>query len=149
MSIIKWEPFKNMAMLQGRINRLFEDAFPANMDLDEDLSECVWKPNVDIHDSEEGVVVQVDLPGVLKEDVSVEVKNNQLIIEGRRHASSEVRDEQYYRRERICGNFRRTFGLRSNILPDSIKASFKNGVLTIVVPQPAVERPKKISVNIE
>lgn len=149
MTIIKWEPFKNMAMLQDRINRLFEDAFPKGMDGDEDLSECAWKPSVDIHDSEEGVVIQVDLPGVVKEDVAVEVKNNQLIIQGRRQPLSEVKDEQYYRRERICGNFVRTFGLRSNISPDSIRASFKNGVLTIVIPEPADEKPKKISVNIE
>jgi HSP20 family protein len=149
MTIIKWEPFKNMAMLQDRINRLFEDAFPQSDSEDEGLAECSWKPLVDIHDSPEGVVVRMDLPGVTKEDVSVEVKNNQLIIEGVRQAPADADNVQYFRRERVCGTFRRTFALRSRVSPDSIKASFKNGVLTIIVPEPEEEKPKKISVSID
>lgn len=149
MTIIKWEPFKNMAMLQDRINRLFEDAFPRSATGDEDLSECAWKPLVDIHDSPQGVVVQVDLPGVQKEDVAVEVKNNQLIIMGLRQPSADVENEQYYRRERVCGSFRRTFALRSTVSPEGIKASFKNGVLTIIIPEPEEEKPRKISVDID
>lgn len=149
MTIIKWEPIRNIAMLQDRINRLFDDAFPRPAQEEEDLSQCDWKPLVDIHDSEGGVVVQVDLPGVAREDVSVEVKNNHLIIQGHRPAPSAIHDDQYYRRERVCGTFRRTFALRSSIAPDAIKASFKNGVLTIVVPEPQAETPKKISVNID
>jgi len=149
MTIIKWEPIKNIAMLQDRINRLFDDAFPTPAQEEEGFSECDWKPLVDIHDSEQGIVVQVDLPGVTREDVSVEVKNSHLIIQGHRPAPSAVHDDQYYRRERVCGTFRRTFALRSSIAPDSIKASFKNGVLTIVVPEPQEETPKKISINID
>ena len=149
MTIIKWEPIKNIAILQDRINRLFDDAFPRPAQEEEDFSECDWTPLVDIHGSEQGVVVQVDLPGVAREDVSVEVKNSQLIIQGHRSAPAAVSDDQYYRRERVCGTFRRTFALRSRIAPDSIEASFKNGVLTIVVPEPQDETPKKISVNID
>lgn len=149
MTIIKWEPIRNITMLQDRINRLFEDAFPGPSRGEEDLAECDWKPLVDIHDSVEGVVLQMDLPGVAKEDVSVEVKNSQLIIQGQRPAPTDVHNDQYYRRERVCGTFRRTFTLRSSIAPDAIRASFKNGVLTIVVPEPQEEKPKKISVNID
>ena len=149
MTIIKWEPIRNIVMLQDRINRLFDDAFPRPANGEEDMTECDWKPFVDIHDSPVGVVVKVDLPGVAKTDVSVEVKNSQLIIQGHRPAPPDIHPDQYFRRERVCGTFRRTFELRSNIPPDAIKASFKNGVLTIVVPEPQVEKPKKISVDID
>jgi len=149
MTIIKWEPIRNIAMLQDRINRLFDDAFPSPTQEEEDFAQCDWKPLVDIHDSDQGVVVQVDLPGVAREDVSVEVKNSQLIIQGHRPPPPAVQHDQYYRRERVCGTFRRAFALRSSVAPDSIKASFKNGVLTIIVPEPQEEKPKKISVNID
>jgi len=73
MAIIRWDPFRNVATLQDRINRLFEDSFPRSGDIDEDISMCEWKPSVDIYETEEGIVIKAELPGVNKEDVSVEV----------------------------------------------------------------------------
>jgi HSP20 family protein len=148
MSVVRWDPFKNIVALQDRINRLFDDAFPSRAD-EEDLSACAWRPLVDIYDGDNGIVVQVDLPGVKKEDVAVEVKNNILVIQGQRQVDMAVGEDRYYRRERSCGTFQRSFSLRSAIAPDSIKASFKNGVLTIELPKPEEERPKKISVSID
>ena len=149
MTVIRWDPFRNMAALQDRINRLFEDAFPKTADEEEDLSVCAWRPAVDIFETDEGVAIQVDLPGVRKDEVSVEVKNNLLTIQGLRQVEPTVSEEKYYRRERTCGTFQRSFTLRHPITPESIKASFKNGVLTIHVPKPEEEKPKKISVNID
>lgn len=149
MAVVRWDPFKNINTLQDRINRLFEDAFPRGTADDEDLSACAWRPPVDIFETDDGVVIQVDLPGVSKEDVSVEVKNNLLTIQGQRKIEGATDDERYYRRERSCGTFQRAFSLRSVISPDTIKASFKNGVLTVQVPKPEEEKPKKISVSID
>jgi len=149
MTVVRWDPFRNIAALQDRINRLFEDAFPHKGDEEEDLSVCAWRPLVDIFDTNEGIAMQVDLPGVKKDDVSVEVKNNMLTIQGLRQVESSVGDEKYYRRERTCGTFQRSFALRYPIAPESIKASFKNGVLTIHIPKPEEEKPKKVSVSID
>lgn len=149
MTVIKWDPFKNIATLQGRINRLFEDAFPRTAGEEEDLSVCAWRPPVDIYETEAGVVITMDLPGVNKEDVAIEVKNNLLTIHGLRPVQTEIREERYYRRERTCGTFLRSFSLHSNISPDKIKASFKNGVLTVQIPHPEEEKPKKIAVTID
>lgn len=149
MTIIRWDPFKNMATLQDRINRLFDDAFPRTAADEEDMNACAWRPLVDIYETDEGVVLQVDLPGVNKEDVSVEVKNNLLTITGQRQIESPVDEDRYYRRERSCGMFQRSFTLRSAIAPESVKASFKNGVLTVRIPKPEEEKPKKISVSID
>jgi HSP20 family protein len=148
MSVIRWDPFRNIVALQDRINRLFEDAFPRTAE-EEDLASCTWRPPVDIFEEDNGFVVQVDLPGVNKEDVTVEIKNNLLLIQGRRQVESEVDDDRYYRRERTCGTFQRSFSLRTAVAPDSIKASFKNGVLTIRMPHPEEQKPKKISVSVD
>ena len=148
MSVIRWDPFRNIVALQDRINRLFEDAFPRNAE-EEDLASCTWRPPVDIFEEDNGFVVQVDLPGVNKEDVTVEIKNNLLLIQGRRQVESDVEDDRYYRRERTCGTFQRSFSLRTAVAPDSIKASFKNGVLTIRIPHPEEQKPKKISVSVD
>lgn len=147
MSVIRWDPFKNIVTLQDRINRLFEDAFPRTDE--EELAACAWRPLVDIFEDDDGVVMQVDLPGVKKEDVSVEVKHNLLVIQGQRRPDAPVNQDRYYRRERSCGNFQRSFSLRTAIAPDSINASFKNGVLTVRIPNPEEEQPRKISVSVE
>jgi HSP20 family protein len=149
MSLVRWDPFKNIATLQDRINRLFEDAFPRAADDDEDLPACAWRPLVDIFETESGVAILVDLPGVSKEDVSVEVKENILTIKGDRVATEIVDEQNYYRRERICGNFQRSFAMRGVVAPDKIKASFKNGVLKIELPKPVEEKPRQVTVNID
>lgn len=149
MAIIRWDPFRNVATLQDRINRLFEDSFPRSRDIDEDISMCEWKPSVDIYETEEGIVIKAELPGVNKEDVSVEVKNNILTLKGERFVDKEIDEDKYYRRERCFGTFHRTFTLQNTVLPDKIKAKFRNGVLEIEVPKPEEEKPRQISVNVE
>lgn len=149
MALVRWDPFRNMATLQDRINRLFEDAFPRAAQGDEDLSASAWHPLVDIFETDQGVSIQVDLPGVNKEDVSVEVKENVLTIRGERKLDQAVADERYYRRERAFGSFQRSFATHTLISPGDIKATFKNGVLKIEIPKPQEAKPKQVPVSID
>jgi HSP20 family protein len=149
MTVVKWDPSVNIAALQDRINRLFRDAFPGPAGPEEEISECNWRPQVDIFETDAGIVIQADLPGVVKEDVSVEVKENILTLKGIRGDDAGVSDEKYYRRERCIGTFQRSFAMRAVIAPDKIKASYKNGVLKIELPRPERERPRKINVDID
>ena len=149
MSLVRWDPFKNIVTLQDRINRLFEDAFPRTADDEEDLTAFAWRPLVDIFETESGVTVLVDLPGVDKGDVSVEVKENVLTIKGERAADTAVEDNKYYRRERVCGSFQRSFAMRGVVAPEKIKATFKNGILKIELPRPEEDRPRQVSVSID
>ncbi len=148
MTVVRWDPFRNMTALQDRINRLFEDAFPQSQS-ETEVSLCAWQPSVDIYENNEGVVIKVDLPGLEKEDISVEIKENVLTLKGQRKEEVGVPEEAYFRKERTCGTFHRSFSLRSMIDPESIKATFKNGVLTIEIPKPEEEKPKQVEVNIE
>lgn len=149
MPLVKWDPFRNMATLQSRINHLFEDAFPRTTDGGENLSASDWHPPVDICEIEQGVIIQVDLPGVNKKDVSVEVKENTLTIKGERNIDTSISSDRYYRKERAFGTFHRSFAMQAAISPDSIKATFQNGVLKIEIPTPQMEKPDQVSVNIE
>lgn len=148
MAIVRWDPFKNIATLQDRINRLFEDAFPSKSD-DEDFSAGDWKPLADICDKDNLIMIYVEIPGVKKEDVSIEVRENILTLKGSRAADTDIKEENYYRRERSFGSFQRAFTLPPLVNPDNIRAKFKDGVLEIEIPKPEESKPKQITVKVE
>ncbi|MBT8358337.1 MAG: Hsp20/alpha crystallin family protein [Deltaproteobacteria bacterium] len=149
MTIVKWDPFRNVAALQDRINRMFDESFSSTDDIDDELSMCAWKPTVDIYETDEAIILKAELPGIKREDVSVEVKDNILTLSGERVEDKKVKEECYFRKERCCGTFSRTFNLQHRVQPDKIKAKFKDGILTIQVPKPEAEKPKQIKVNVE
>ncbi len=149
MALVRWDPFREVSTLQERINRLFEDAFPRARDLEEGLSRGAWRPAVDIYEGETAVILKAELPGIRKEDVTVEIKDNVLTITGERTADAKVQAEKYYRRERTYGTFSRSFNLQYAVNPDKIKARFKDGVLEIELPKPEEEKPKQINVKVD
>ena len=149
MAIVRWDPFRDVAALQDRINRIFNDSFGRSRDLDDEVSLYDWRPPVDIYETSDGIVLKVELPGVDKNDVSVEVKDNVLTLRGERLLDPEIKDEHYYRKERNFGKFNRSFSLQDPIQPDLIKAGFKDGILTVEIPRPEEEKPKQITVNID
>jgi HSP20 family protein len=151
MSLTRWDPFQDIASLQDRINRLFEDAFPKPRkgDPSTEGDTASWRPAVDIYETDTTLVVTAELPGVRKEDVSVEVKNNVLTIQGQRVQQDEVKEEHYVRRERSFGTFGRSFNLRYHVNPESIRARFKEGILQVEISKPEQETAKQITVNVE
>jgi HSP20 family protein len=149
MALVKWDPFRDVAELQNRINRMFDDSFGPSRDREDEVNMCAWRPVVDIYETETGVILSVDLPGVGKENVAVEVKDNILTLKGERFPKTEIKQEAYYRQERCYGTFQRSFTLHHNIQPNLIKATFKDGMLEIEIPRPAEEQPKQITVNVE
>ena len=149
MTTIRWDPLHNVSALQDRINRMFDDAFPRSRDTEDDLSVCDWKPPVDIYETQDALIILVELPGIDKEDVTVEIKDNVLSLRGTRNVDKSIPDSSYLRRERCTGTFSRSFNLRHNIKPDSIRARFKNGILEVTVPKPEEERPRQVTVNVE
>ena len=149
MALVKWDPFRDVAVLQNRINRMFDDSFGPSRDRDDEMNMCAWRPAVDIYETETGVVLAVELPGVGKENVAVEVKDNILTLKGERLSKPEIKEENYYRQERCYGTFQRSFTLHHNLQPNLIKATFKDGMLEIEIPRPEEEQPKQITVNVE
>ena len=149
MTIVRWDPLRNVATLQDRINRIFNEAFADSKDFEDEVSMSAWRPVVDIFDTNNAIVIKAELPGIKKDDVSVDVKDNVLTIKGERSFSKEIKEEDYYRKERSFGKFQRSFTLPEAIEPAGIKANFKNGVLEIEVPKAEEKKPKQISINVE
>ena len=148
MPIVRWDPFRRMASLQDQINRLFDDSFSYSDSQDDELAACAWRPAVDIYETGDGLVLKAELPGIGKENVSVEVKDNILTIKGERLPDQDIRDEHYFRKERCFGSFHRSFTLQDAISPGEIRAKFKDGILEIEIPRPEIETPKQIKVDI-
>jgi len=149
MTIVKWDPFRNVAALQDRINRIFDESFSRSADVDDHISMSAWKPSVDIYETDEAIILKAELPGIKKEDVSVEIKDNVLTLRGERVEDKEIKEGSYFRKERCFGTFSRAFNLQHRVQPDKIKAKFKDGILEIEIPKPEEEKPKQITVNVE
>jgi HSP20 family protein len=108
-----------------------------------------WLPEVDVLEKEGQVVVRADLPGVKKEDVEVAVEGDLLTIRGSRHEQKETKEKDYYRSERSMGEFQRTIALPDGVTADSIKASYRDGVLEVIIPRPNAPADKRIQVEVQ
>jgi HSP20 family protein len=149
MAIVKWDPFRDVTELQNRINRLFDESFGRSREPDDEINLHAWRPAVDIYEAENRIVLAVELPGVGKESVAVEVKDDVLTLKGERLADPAISDDSYIRRERLYGPFKRSFTLHQNVKPDQIKATFKDGILQIEIPRPVQEQLKPVTVDVE
>jgi len=149
MTIVRWDPFRNVSTLQDRINRMFDEAFTRSKEFDDDASMGAWRPDVDIYDTDDALIVKAELAGVPKENVTVDVKDNILTIKGERSVDNEVKEENYYRRERSFGSFQRSFTLPAAINPDDIKAVYKDGILEIEIPKPEEKKPKQVTIDVK
>ena len=111
-------------------------------------SVATFAPKVNTREGEFAYHIDVDLPGVKKEDIKIDVKDNMLIVSGERDLKEEVKEEDYYRVETSFGKFSRSFTLPDNIDKENIDASAENGVLEVVVPKlKSKENTRKISVK--
>ena len=148
MSLVRWEPFRDLMTLQERMNRLFEESLGRKRELEETYGES-WIPPVDIYETDDDLIFTVELPGVDQKDVEIQVKDNNLLIKGERKLEKEVKKENYHRMERSYGIFQRSFVLPNYIDPEKIKASFKNGILKVVMPKSAETKPRQIAITAE
>jgi len=149
MAIVKWDPFRDMISLRDRMDRLFEESLTRIKGADEEMAHSTWSPAVDIYETAENMIIKAEIPGVEKDDISVEVKNGSLYLKGERKLSKEVKEDNYHRMERSYGSFSRVFALPTSVDQDKIKASFKNGVLEISIPKSEEAKPKQINVDME
>jgi HSP20 family protein len=104
---------------------------------------------VDIIKGEDAIIIHAELPGVKKNDISLEIKDNTLILKGNRFANNDVKEENYYRKERSFGSFQTAFTLPVLVDKANIKATFKDGVLETKLKKPEKEEPKKIEIDIK
>jgi HSP20 family protein len=146
MPIVRWEPFRDLLSLQERMNRLFEDRL-ARVRGEEPMTGS-FAPPVDIYETEQAIVLEVDVPGLKLEDLDIRVENNTLTIRGERQQSTEVKEENYHRVERYYGSFTRSFAVPNQVDPQKIEATYENGVLRLTMAKREESKPKQIKVEV-
>ena len=144
-TLSRFDPFRNLSALQEQVNRLFDTSFPRRSD---ESALTNWAPAVDIYETENELVIKVDLPEVNEKDLDVRVENNMLTIRGERKSENEVKQENYLRVERTYGTFFRSFSLPNTVETNNIHADYKNGVLTVQLPKRAEVKPKQVKINV-
>jgi HSP20 family protein len=147
MNIVRFDPFREMAVLQDRVNRAFGDL---GRRFDDDVTaRGAWVPPVDIYENDQHeLVLKAELPDLKREDIDIRVENNALTLSGQKKAEEEIHEDRYHRIERTYGHFSRTFSLPTTVDTAKIVAEYRNGVLTVKLPQREDARPKQIQVQI-
>ena len=145
MTLVKWEPFRDLMVMQDRMTRLIDETLSRFWK--EDIIRGVWAPPVDILERGNEVVLKVDLPEVSQNEIDIRVEENTLIIQGERRFIKDTSDENYIQIERPYGTFRRIFNIPRTIDPEGIKASYKDGVLRVILPRKSETQPKQIAVE--
>lgn len=128
MLLTRFDPLNELRTLEDRLNRVFSS------DLSKDVMSN-FTPSINTREGEYAYHIDVDLPGVKKEDISVKVENNVLTLKGERKSKEEVKEENYYKMESSFGSFTRSFTLPDNIDAENIHAENKDGVLEITLPK--------------
>jgi HSP20 family protein len=146
------DPFAFFRQMTSELDRMFETSgwpsfrFPA-LRARATAEGASWFPQVDVLEKDNRLITKIDLPGLQKEDVKVEVADGHLAISGERKAETEEKKENFYRCEREFGSFYRAVPLPDGVKLEDVKATFVNGVLEVSIPLPA--KPEAASRNIE
>lgn len=148
MALIRWDPFREITSLQERMNRLFSDVRLRTPFGEEEITQGAWIPAVDIYETNDAIVLKAELPGIPKEDIFIEVKDNTLTLKGEKKFEREVKEENYHRVERSYGSFQRAFTLPGTVQQDRVRAKFKEGILEITLPKLEQAKPKQIKVEV-
>lgn len=120
-NLIRWDPFGELHSIRETVNRMFGGQ--------------AWLPTTDVIDRRTELVVRADLPGVDQKDIEVTVDEDSLTLRGEIQSAAEEEEGNYYRRERAYGSFTRVIPLSVRIKPDEARASFRNGLLEVVLPK--------------
>ncbi len=145
MSMVRWQPFNNLARMSAR--GLFDDLFNTMLDADGNEGSA-WYPRVDVRDNKDTIEVHAELPGMSKDDIKVTYENNYLTISGERKLEDKKEDTNYYRVERQYGRFSRSFRLPVEVHHDIFQANYTTGLLHLSQPKVEAKKPREISINV-
>jgi HSP20 family protein len=142
-------PFRLMQRMAEEMDRVFEDFTRGRGELGPrgESGLRMWAPDVDVFQKDNQLTIRADLPGLKRDEVSVEVTDDAVIIHGERKHEREEEREGFYRSERGYGSFHRTIPLPEGAMTDEAKAEFKDGVLEITLPAPPASKGRRIEIS--
>jgi HSP20 family protein len=147
MTIVRWEPFRELHTLQNEMNRLFSSVFEPQGGGNGGAVARRWMPAMDLVETGDHFVLRADLPGMTEDDVKIEFEDGTLTVSGERRSEHEGPDEGYYRVERAFGSFSRSLTLPQGIDAEAVSARFDRGVLEVRIPKPEERKPRRIEIG--
>lgn len=154
MTLVRFNPVRDLVNIEREFNKmfnLFENrlGFNRGKENDEAYENAVWSPLTDIAEDKDKYLLQLDLPGVTKDDLKLTIKDGQLCISGERKSEKETKEKQFHRVERTFGKYYRAFTLPEGIKQDNIEAEFKDGQLNISIPKAEEVKPKELEIKVK
>ena len=148
--LTRWEPIREFATLQdrmNRMNRLFRESYSPEGP-EEALTTNGFAPLVDIYEDEHNISLKIEVPGIDEKDIDVRIENNTLTVHGERKFEKEEKEENFRRVERQYGSFTRSFTLPQTVDTEKVSATYDKGILKINLAKKAEAKPKQIKVNV-
>ena len=144
----QWNPLQDLVVLQDRMNRLFEDATQRRSQADagagDQFERADWTPASDIYETESGYLIAIDLPGIDREALELDIDDGRLVVKGIRA----IAESRQHRSERPRGKFLRTYSVPASVDQGRIGAEYRDGVLQISLPKRTEQKPKKIDIKV-
>ena len=146
MSIVRYDPFRDLRTLQEEVNRLFSTNLSRSFG-DEGIGRGAWAPSVDIYENKDQIVLEAELPGMKQEDFDLSIENNVITLRGERKFEKTDETDNYHRVERSYGSFTRSFTLPQTVSADGATAEYTNGVLRVTLPKREETKARRIEVT--
>lgn len=145
MSIVRYDPFRDLRTLQEEVNRLFSTNLTRGFG-EEGIGRGAWNPSIDIYENKDQIVLEAELPGMNPDDVELSVENNVITIRGERQFEKKDETDNYHRVERSYGSFTRSFTLPQTVSAEGAQAEYKNGVLRVTLPKREETKSRRIQI---
>jgi len=146
MSIVRYDPFRDLRTLQEEVNRLFSNNLTPSFG-DEGIGRGAWNPNVDIYENKDQIVLEAELPGMNREDFDLTIENSVITLRGERRFEKKDDADNYHRVERAYGSFTRSFTLPQTVSGDGAAAEYRNGVLRVTLPKREETKARRIEIT--
>jgi HSP20 family protein len=146
MSIVRYDPFRDLRSLQEEVNRLFSTNLGRSFG-DEGIGRGAWNPSVDIYENKDQIVLEAELPGMSRDDFELTVENNVITLRGERQFEKKDEGDNYHRVERSYGSFTRSFTLPQTVSAEGANAEYRNGVLRVTLPKREDTKARRIEIG--
>jgi HSP20 family protein len=144
VAITKWRPFDERLTFRREMDRLFDSFFGTESQV---LTNGHWMPDIDMSETDDEIVVRMDIPGMEQKDIKVSMSGDYLTISGERREEKEEKKKHFYSTERKLGMFERTIPIPTAVDDKKVNAEYRDGVLEIHLPRTAEAKPHRIPVT--
>ena len=146
MNLMRWDPFREIATLQDRLNRALGPTV-GRPEREDEMNLAAWAPPVDIAEEKDRILITAELPGFKEDQIEIQTENGMLTLRGERKFEKETDGKSYHRVERSYGQFVRSFSLPNNVDREKIKADFADGLLRVELPKREDAKPRTIKIS--